>query len=94
MFASKKNQLMVRRVQVYNQLIIQYPSPLLLEIIAWLGFGHYLFFIYFFVVSDYPDYTAGYNYDGTAIKEEDEEKYRPEKDGTNGSYEGNYSENY
>lgn len=43
---------------------------------------------------DYPDYSAGYNYDGTAIKEEDEEKYRPEKDGTNGSYEGNYSENY
>ncbi|KAJ1525203.1 hypothetical protein ONE63_010034 [Megalurothrips usitatus] len=43
---------------------------------------------------DYPDYSAGYNYDGMAIKEEDEEKYRPEKD-TNGSYEGNnYSENY
>ncbi|XP_026284690.1 U1 small nuclear ribonucleoprotein 70 kDa [Frankliniella occidentalis] len=43
---------------------------------------------------DYPDYTDGYNYDGMPIKEEDEEKYRPEKDGTNGSYEGSYSENY
>ena len=53
-----------------------------------------MFCSYSFYVTDYPDYSAGYNYDGMAIKEEDEEKYRPEKDGTNGSYEGNYSENY
>jgi len=43
--------------------------------------------------ADYPDYSQTYgNYDGTAIKEEDEEKYRPDKD-ANGAYD-NYGENY